>query len=95
MVAMLNAMLAAAAANYGSFGSSGTGMKNMANYMSTYNSSSYGSFFSLPTGCSLDGFVPQFPSGQSQLVAPTQSARFLGLAFGVQNYTCSSSNNYT
>ncbi|KAJ2986066.1 hypothetical protein NUW54_g9917 [Trametes sanguinea] len=40
-------------------------------------------------------FVPQFPSGQTQLVAPSQPPKFIGLAFGVQNYTCSSGNNFT
>ncbi|KAI1788648.1 hypothetical protein LXA43DRAFT_974693 [Ganoderma leucocontextum] len=45
--------------------------------------------------CPVDKFVPTFPSGQNQLVAPSGPTKFLGLAFGVQNYTCSSSNNYT
>lgn len=45
--------------------------------------------------CSLDKFVPSFPSGQTQLVVPSEPPKFLGLAFGVQNYTCTSSNNYT
>ncbi|KAM5531241.1 hypothetical protein V8D89_015107 [Ganoderma adspersum] len=45
--------------------------------------------------CSLDKFVPTFPSGQTQLVVPSEPPKFLGLAFGVQNYTCTSSNNYT
>ena len=45
--------------------------------------------------CSIDKFVPTFPSGQNQLVVPSTPPKFLGLAFGVQNYTCSSSNNYT
>ena len=85
MVAMMNALLAAAAASYGSSGS----MKSTSGY------SSYGAFSALPVGCSLQGFVPQFPHNQTQLVAPTQPARFIGLAFGVQNYTCTSFNNYT
>ncbi|EIW55307.1 uncharacterized protein TRAVEDRAFT_131759 [Trametes versicolor FP-101664 SS1] len=46
-------------------------------------------------GCSIDTFVPAFPSGQTQLVAPTVPPNFIGLAFGVQNYTCSASNNFT
>lgn len=47
-------------------------------------------------GCSLSGFTPSFPPGQTQLTVPNASApQFIGLAFGVQNYTCSSSNNYT
>ena len=92
MVAMMNALLTAAAAHYGPSGSSSSmGSKSMSS-MGDY--SSYGSM-SIPTSCSLDGFVPQFPSGQNMLVAPTQPARFIGLAFGVQNYTCSSANNYT
>ena len=45
--------------------------------------------------CSIDNFVPTIPSGQNQLVLPNTSPKFLGLAFGVQNYTCSSSNSYT
>ncbi|KZT04511.1 uncharacterized protein LAESUDRAFT_761075 [Laetiporus sulphureus 93-53] len=46
--------------------------------------------------CSIAGFVPQFPAGQTQLVVPTDlQPRFIGLAFGVQNYTCSSTNTYT
>ncbi|EJF59675.1 hypothetical protein DICSQDRAFT_64658 [Dichomitus squalens LYAD-421 SS1] len=44
--------------------------------------------------CPIDKFVPLFPSGQNTLVAPS-NPKFLGLAFGTQNYTCSSSNNYT
>ena len=44
--------------------------------------------------CSIDKFVPKFPSGQDQLTVPSTHPKFLGLAFGVQNYTCSSSNTY-
>ncbi|KZT69975.1 hypothetical protein DAEQUDRAFT_234153 [Daedalea quercina L-15889] len=46
--------------------------------------------------CSLSGFVPSFPSNQTQLVVPSNiEPQFIGLTFGVQNYTCSSNNNYT
>ncbi|KAH9847426.1 hypothetical protein C2E23DRAFT_741801 [Lenzites betulinus] len=46
-------------------------------------------------GCSISDFRPSFPAGQMQLVVPQTPPNFIGLAFGVQNYTCSSSNNYT
>ena len=45
--------------------------------------------------CSLANFVPQFPANQTQLPEPTSPANFLAIAFGVQNYTCSSSNTFT
>jgi len=46
--------------------------------------------------CSLSGFVPSFPSNQTQLTIPSNlDPQFVGLAFGVQNYTCTSSNNFT
>ncbi|PCH35191.1 hypothetical protein WOLCODRAFT_166107 [Wolfiporia cocos MD-104 SS10] len=46
--------------------------------------------------CSITSFKPSFPSNQTQLVIPTDiEPRFIGLGFGVQNYTCSSSNTYT
>ena len=36
------------------------------------------------------------PANQTQLVLPTNTTpTFVGLAFGVQNYTCTSSNNFT
>jgi len=36
------------------------------------------------------------PPNQTQLVLPTNTTpTFVGLAFGVQNYTCTSSNNFT
>ncbi|KAI0631046.1 hypothetical protein C8Q77DRAFT_179360 [Trametes polyzona] len=61
--------------------------------------SSWSSLYGKPSfqlaGCSIQDFKPQFPSGQSQLVVPSNPPNFIGLAFGVQNYTCSSSNNYT
>ena len=46
-------------------------------------------------GCSISDFKPSFPAGQTQLVVPQYPPNFIGLAFGVQNYTCSSSNNFT
>ena len=46
--------------------------------------------------CDISSFVPSFPTNQTQLVVPTnETPTFLGVAFGVQNYTCSSSNTYT
>ncbi|KAH9933035.1 uncharacterized protein B0H18DRAFT_674912 [Fomitopsis serialis] len=46
--------------------------------------------------CSLAGYVPALPPNQTQLTIPSNlDPEFLGLAFGVQNYTCSSSNSYT
>ena len=46
--------------------------------------------------CDLSSFTPSFPSNQTQLTVPsTSEPKFIGLAFGVQNYTCSSSNTYT
>ncbi|KAI0716434.1 hypothetical protein C8Q76DRAFT_617669 [Earliella scabrosa] len=45
--------------------------------------------------CKIDKFVPNFPHGQNQLVAPSTPPRFIGLAFGVQNYTCTPAGNYT
>ncbi|KAH9941592.1 uncharacterized protein BXZ73DRAFT_97982 [Epithele typhae] len=88
MVHFMNPLLAAAVSHYAA--SSGYTGSNGA--MSAW-SSSYPP--TLQTGCSLAGFTPSFPAGQSQLVAPTNPARFIGLAFGVQNYTCSQNNNYT
>ena len=46
--------------------------------------------------CDVSSFTPPFPSNQTQLVLPTsETPKFLGVAFGIQNYTCSSSNTYT
>ncbi|OSD01443.1 hypothetical protein PYCCODRAFT_1369226 [Trametes coccinea BRFM310] len=89
MVAIVNALFAAAAA--GLTESSGYDTAN--NYGSTYGSLGPHQF--QLAGCSINSFVPQFPSGQTQLVAPSQPPKFIGLAFGVQNYTCSSGNNFT
>ena len=51
-------------------------------------------------GCALQTFFPAFPANQDKLVAPPatnseNTASFLGLAFGVQNYTCTPANNFT
>lgn len=46
--------------------------------------------------CDVSSFVPSFPSNQTALVLPTsETPKFLGVAFGIQNYTCSSSSTYT
>ena len=45
--------------------------------------------------CSLANYKPAFPAGQTTLVAPAQAPKFVGLAFGVQNYTCSDASTYT
>ncbi|EMD35436.1 hypothetical protein CERSUDRAFT_75034 [Gelatoporia subvermispora B] len=46
--------------------------------------------------CNVSAFVPTFPPNQTQLVVPNNTVpSFIGLAFGVQNYTCTSSNNFT
>ncbi|KAF9814153.1 hypothetical protein IEO21_05291 [Rhodonia placenta] len=46
--------------------------------------------------CNIASFVPQFPAGQTQLVVPTDiKPHFIGLAFGVQNYTCSESGTFS
>ncbi|OBZ67687.1 hypothetical protein A0H81_12360 [Grifola frondosa] len=48
------------------------------------------------SGCDISTFVPDLPPNQSQLVLPTNATpSFIGLAFGVQNYTCTQSNNFT
>ena len=103
MVAIPKALLAAAAAQYAGYtGSSGTYSSSSASSgnLSVINGFDW-SFGGFPVeaaglaGCPIDKFVPQFPAGQTQLVAPTKPTKFLGLAFGVQNYTCSSANNYT
>ncbi|RPD75481.1 hypothetical protein L226DRAFT_570504 [Lentinus tigrinus ALCF2SS1-7] len=104
MVAIPKALLAAAAAQYSPghadyMASQGSNAMSSAN-MSVINGFDW-SFGGYPVeaaglaGCPVDKFVPQFPAGQTQLVAPTQPTKFIGLAFGVQNYTCSSANNYT
>ncbi|KAH9847990.1 hypothetical protein C2E23DRAFT_740435 [Lenzites betulinus] len=61
----------------------------------TSSSSVYGLPSLQVADCSIDNFRPTFPSGQSTLVVPTTPPKFIGLAFGVQNYTCSSTNTYT
>ncbi|KAI0739099.1 hypothetical protein C8Q80DRAFT_230337 [Daedaleopsis nitida] len=92
MVAIPNALLAAAFARYASSGSNG------ANYsVGGYDWSMKD--HQIPAegiaACKFDKFVPKFPDGQTQLVAPSEPPSFIGLAFGVQNYTCSSAGNFT
>ncbi|KAI0764609.1 hypothetical protein BD413DRAFT_606239 [Trametes elegans] len=88
MVAIVNTLFAAAAAQLASYGSQG--------YSGSSGSGTHAGqrTFQL-AGCAIDKFVLQLPQGQSQLAAPSSPPKFIGLAFGVQNYTCSSSNNYT
>ncbi|KAI8969787.1 hypothetical protein BD414DRAFT_255845 [Trametes punicea] len=102
MVAIVKSLFAAAAASLASR-SSGANVGYGSGFGTTSGSGSgssntWGSLgapsFQL-SGCSIDDFVPQFPSGQTQLVVPSQPPKFIGLGFGVQNYTCSSTNNYT
>ncbi|EPT02194.1 hypothetical protein FOMPIDRAFT_1059432 [Fomitopsis schrenkii] len=46
--------------------------------------------------CDVSSFAPSFPSNQTQLALPTsETPKFLGVGFGIQNYTCSSSSTYT
>ncbi|RDX47242.1 hypothetical protein OH76DRAFT_785807 [Lentinus brumalis] len=99
MVAIPKALLAAAAAHY--VGNSGSASyssdSGSSGSWSVINGFDWSKGFGQAggfAGCPIDKFVPQFPAGQSQLVAPT-NPRFIGLAFGVQNYTCSSANNFT
>jgi hypothetical protein len=48
------------------------------------------------SGCDVSSAVLPLPAGQTTLQQPTnESAHFIGVAFGVQNYTCSSANTYT
>ncbi|EJF57394.1 hypothetical protein DICSQDRAFT_163451 [Dichomitus squalens LYAD-421 SS1] len=53
------------------------------------------SYLALGNNCPITDYVPSFPAGQTTLVAPSENPKFLGLAFGVQNYTCSSANTFT
>jgi len=58
-------------------------------YISSHGGSSLG-------GCDVSSAILPLPSGQSVLKAPSnEPVHFIGVAFGVQNYTCSSANNYT
>ncbi|KAH9939559.1 hypothetical protein B0H21DRAFT_35619 [Amylocystis lapponica] len=48
------------------------------------------------SGCDISTFVPTIPSGQTLVLPPTNATpSFIGLAFGVQNYTCTSAGTYT
>jgi len=47
-------------------------------------------------GCNVSADAITLPHNQTALVAPTNlTASFVGVAFGVQNYTCSATSNYT
>ncbi|CAL1699293.1 unnamed protein product [Somion occarium] len=51
---------------------------------------------SLKSGCDVSHVVIPLPAGQTQLVAPTTTTpRFIGIAAGVQNYTCAATGTYT
>jgi len=48
------------------------------------------------TRCDVSSALLPLPSGQTILQQPANvPAHFIGVAFGVQNYTCSSASNYT
>jgi len=48
------------------------------------------------TRCSVAADVPDFPAGQTTLSVPSgQTAQFVGLGLGVQNYTCGSAGTFT
>jgi len=50
------------------------------------------------TNCNISSLVStiDFPTNQTALAPPTNlTLNFVGLAFGVQNYTCSQGNNFT
>lgn len=65
-------------------------------YASTATSPSYYSSSTQTSYCNVSTFVPDLPAGETALVPPLNiTPSFIGLAFGVQNYTCTSSNNYT
>ena len=52
-------------------------------------------YIGLAANCPITNYQPSFPPNQTTLVAPSEEPNFLGLALGVQNYTCSSSSTYT
>ena len=52
-------------------------------------------YVGLAANCPITNYQPSFPPNQTTLVAPSEEPNFLGLALGVQNYTCSSSSTYT
>lgn len=61
-----------------------------ANYMNNQFTSGFG-------GCDVSNATVPIPGNQAILQAPAanETVKFVGVAFGIQNYTCSSSNNYT
>ena len=95
MVAIMKTFLAAAA--YYGFHGPPFSTQNIIGSIGNNAMSDHSSYASsgLPTACSLQGFVPQFPPDQHDLVVPKQTPRFIALAFGVQNYTCSDKNIFT
>jgi len=48
---------------------------------------------SLPAKCSLSGKTLDLPAGQTTLAAPSAAFSFLGVAIGVQNYTCNATSS--
>ncbi len=100
MVAVHKALLAAAAAQYAGYSAPASYSGSPENG-SVINGFDWGlNHFPWRTaaisGCPLTiEFNPHFPPDQTQLVKPTKLPQFLGLAFGVQNYTCSNTNTYT
>ncbi|KAJ8515026.1 hypothetical protein ONZ45_g7492 [Pleurotus djamor] len=47
------------------------------------------------SGCDISNARINFPEGQTGLAAPAASPSFIGVAIGVQNYTCSDSGTFT
>ncbi|KII95406.1 hypothetical protein PLICRDRAFT_48366 [Plicaturopsis crispa FD-325 SS-3] len=47
------------------------------------------------TSCNISNAKMDLPANQTALVAPSGGPSFIGLAIGVQNYTCSSTSTYT
>ena len=95
MVAIKGLIAAAAASYLGSGYNSGSSYNSGSGYnVGSYDWTMKGQPTTGYAYCPIDKFVPSFPSGQNALVAPS-SPKFLGLAFDIQNYTCTSSNNYT
>ena len=101
----IKSLFAAAAAHYAGSWSSGSSGDNYGNYGKDANPGAVAGYdWSMQhhtwagegiANCKIDKFVPNFPHGQNQLVAPSKPPRFIGLAFGVQNYTCTPAGNYT
>ncbi|KAJ7785288.1 putative malate dehydrogenase [Mycena maculata] len=47
------------------------------------------------TQCDISGAQISLPSNQTALVAPSEGPSFIGVAIGVQNYTCASTGTWT